>query len=584
VSPAGEPAPPPAVAFEGRILAAGAGQSLAAVLTAAGVLDFRETGSGARRGLFCGMGVCQDCLVVVDGVPNQRACMVKVTRPMAVARQLSGTPADPGSPRPPVSLGDYPVERPAVLVVGGGAGGMAAALAARQAGAEVVLLDERAVPGGQYYKQPAGTPGIGALDAQQAEGRRLVDRVRRSGAAVIGECEVWGAFPGDGSAAADLLAVTPRGPARFRPVRLIVAAGAYERGLPVPGWTLPGVMTTGAAQTLWRTYRVLPGRRILVAGHGPLNLQVASELARAGATVVAVAEVAAPPGPGLLGPLTAMSLAAPGLVRAGLRYRLALARHRAPVLYRHVVTGIEAAGGGLRVTLGRLDGRRVTAGRRLEADVVCLGYGFQPANEILRALGAAHDHDPARGHLVTRRDDDGQTTVPGVYGVGDCCGLGGAWAAREEGHLAGLAVARSLGLTGPGAGAEAVRARRRLARARRFEQALERLFAGPRFDHELADPGTVVCRCEEVSLGSLEAALADGRPGIGEVKLRTRAGMGRCQGRYCAPVLVSLLADRQGRARDELAYFAPRAPVKPVAVADLARLAAGPPDPPGPPA
>jgi NADPH-dependent 2,4-dienoyl-CoA reductase/sulfur reductase-like enzyme len=119
---------------------------------------------------------------------------------------------------------------------------------------------------------------------------------------VVPECEVWGAFPAD-DAAADILAIGSDGIRRVRPARLVVATGAYERALPVPGWTMPGVMTTGAAQTLWRSYRTLPGRRVLIAGNGPLNLQVACELARAGATVVAVAEAARAPRAGALGAL-----------------------------------------------------------------------------------------------------------------------------------------------------------------------------------------------------------------------------------------------------------------------------------------
>jgi NADPH-dependent 2,4-dienoyl-CoA reductase/sulfur reductase-like enzyme len=560
------------VTFEGQTLPATAGQSLAAVLTASGILALRETSSGAERGLFCGMGVCQECLVVVDGVPNRRACMLKVTRPLSVTRQTPATVPANGGHHAPVSIDDYRVERPQVLVIGGGAGGLSSALAARDVGADVVLLDERGTAGGQYYKQAAvGGPG-GALDAQQAAGQRLVEAVSRSGAVVVPECEVWGAFPAD-DAAADILAVDPGGARRFRPARLVVATGAYERALPVPGWTLPGVMTTGAAQTLWRTYRTLPGRRVLIAGNGPLNLQVACELACAEATVVAVAETARAPRVGALRTLTAMVVADPGLMWAGLTYRAGLVRHRVPLLYGCVVTRIERQDGGLTVTLGRLAGRAVEDVRPFQADVVCLGYGFLPDNEILRALGAAHDYDPARGQLVTRRRADGETTVAGVYGVGDCCGLGGAKAAVEEGALAGLAATRSLGLTGAQVTELESAARRRLARSRRFEHALWTLFGAPRLDHELADAETLVCRCEEVSLGCLEATLADGRPSIGEVKLRTRAGMGRCQGRYCAPILAGLLAARHGRPLDEMAFFAPRAPVKPVAIADLARLA-----------
>ena len=265
---------------------------------------------------------------------------------------------------------------------------------------------------------------------------------------------------------------------------------------------------------------------------------MACELARAGATVVAVAEAARAPRAGALGALAAMAAADPGLVWTGLAYRVGLAWRRVPLLYQHVVTRIEPDGDGLAVSLGRVAGWTVEEACRLHADVVCLGYGFLPANEILCALGAAHDYDATRGQLVTRRRDDGETTVAGVYGVGDCCGLGGAKAAVEEGTLSGLAAARSLGLMPSEAdGVESV-ARRRLARSRRFEQALWTLFNATRFEHELADAETLVCRCEEVSLGRLEAALADGTPSIGEVKLREPAWGGARDGtapRDCWP-------------------------------------------------
>ena len=227
------PGPIP-VTFEGQTLSAMPGQSLAAVLIASGILALRESSRGAERGLFCGMGVCQECLVVVDGVPNQRACTLKVTRPLRVARQTPATlPADDAG-HAPVSVDDYRVERPQILVIGGGAGGLASALAARRAGADVVLLDERGTAGGQYYKQAAvGEPG-GALDAQQAAGQRLVEAVARSGAIVVPECEVWGAFPAD-DAAADIFAVDPGGARRFHPARRCPWTRSSATSSPPPG-------------------------------------------------------------------------------------------------------------------------------------------------------------------------------------------------------------------------------------------------------------------------------------------------------------------------------------------------------------
>jgi D-hydroxyproline dehydrogenase subunit alpha len=137
------------VSFEGRVITARLGESLAACLAGAGILAFRETKSGAERGLFCGMGVCQDCLVEVEGQGNLRACMVKVEGPLDVRRGRFARPVtEPDLASPPITIDAIPVLRPDVLVVGAGPAGLSAALAARSAGAEVLLLDERRTSGG----------------------------------------------------------------------------------------------------------------------------------------------------------------------------------------------------------------------------------------------------------------------------------------------------------------------------------------------------------------------------------------------------------------------------------------------------
>ena len=558
---------------DGQTIAARRGESLAAALSAAGIQSFRDTKGGAARGLFCGMGVCQDCLLSVDGTDNCRACMTKVSGPHVVRRQpfSARLPVSAGSIAP-ITVADLPVRKPDVLVVGGGAGGLSAAIAAAEAGVGVVLLDERAQPGGQYYKQPAeGRPRT--PDAQADEGQALIDRARRAGVEILCNADAWGAF-----APTTIGATTPQGSRLFQPRRLIVAAGAYERGLPVPGWTLPGVMTTGAAQTLLKTDGVLAGHRILVCGNGPLNLQVALELARGGATVVAVAELAEAPGLRQAGAALRMLRHAPGLVWQGVRMAAALKQRGIPVLNGHGLVRVEPHDGALRATLARRTQSTLSPDRDVTVDVVLMGYGFMPSNELLLALDCRHDFDTARGHLVTARNAQCETSVAGVYGVGDCCGLGGAKAACEEGWIAGADAARTLGHPLLPAATRAVTAARaRLARHRGFQAALWQLFAAPRLHTELAQSDTIICRCEEVTLGAIEATICDGTPAIGVVKRRTRLGMGRCQGRYCAPLLASLLAERQARPIDARAFFAPRAPAKPVAIRDLVRAAPVPP-------
>lgn len=177
--------------FNGETVAMRPGQSLAAALTEAGHRQFRETAKGATRGIFCGMGVCQDCLLTVDGALNKRACMTSAAAGMQVQTQVALAP-----------LTDLPANvtpaarhiTPDVLVIGGGAGGLNAAIAAAAAGASVIVLDERKVAGGQYFKQSAG--GVGLLDAQQAEGQALVVKALAAGVEIIAGVEIWGAFDG----------------------------------------------------------------------------------------------------------------------------------------------------------------------------------------------------------------------------------------------------------------------------------------------------------------------------------------------------------------------------------------------------
>lgn len=566
VSAIGEPL---TIRFGGKPIETMAGQTVLAALVAAGELVCRTTFGGARRGMFCGMGVCQDCIVSIDGHANQRACMTPVRDGMIVTM---------GEPRPEASAEIADPETttltPDVLVIGGGPAGLAAAAVAAEAGFDVLLVDERAKLGGQFYKQPADGFRVEPqqIDKQFRRGRALIDRVAASGAVCMTGMTVWAAF-----GAEELWASGPASSLSIRPKRMVLATGAYERGVPLPGWTLPGFITTGAAQTLLRSYQIVPGHRVLLCGNGPLNLQVAAELVRAGAMVVALVEAAAHPGPRKAASLAAMAIAAPDLVRHGLAYRNTLRRAGVPVFHRHAVIAVEGPDSVRGARIARIDGSgNPVAGteKEFEADIVCAGYGFLPSNEIARAVGCSHRFDERLGHLMAECDSHGRGSVPHVWIVGDSGGLGGARAAEAAGIIAGADIARTLGC-GIGDDREVRRATRTLARARRFQSALWTLFQAPRIVDQLAGPETIVCRCEEVSLATLRAAIDDEKVATaGAVKRLTRAGMGRCQGRYCGAVLVELLARRHGTGIDEFSWFAPRMPFKPVPVATVSASAA----------
>jgi thioredoxin reductase len=535
-----------AVRFAGEPLAGRPGDTVAAALVAAAE-------PGCR--VFCGMGVCQDCLVTVDGMPGRRACMTSLQDGMEIERQPALPQLQAVADEPAPEAREVVCD---VLVIGGGPAGMAAAAVAAEAGLEVVLVDERAKLGGQYYKQPTGAVDEGSLDRQFRAGRALAERVRNAGVTVLAGVQVWGAFAPD-----EIMATSEAARWTLRAKRLVLATGAYERAVPIPGWTLPGVITTGAAQTLLRAHQVAPGQRVLISGNGPLNLQVAAELVRAGVDVVALAELARPR---RLGPLARMAAAAPELIRDGAKYRAALAR--VPVLSASAVVRCEGDERVRSVTVAKIDaqGRPVANTERAFAvDAVCVGFGFLPSNELSRALGCRHDIDPQRHELVVRRDTRGRTSVDGVWVVGDAGGIGGARLAQATGTLAGADVVKSLGASPPPTGS----AERDRWRSARFQAALWQLYAAPRLVDQLAADDTEICRCEHVTKAAVDAALADDIAHIGALKRVTRAGMGGCQGRYCGTLLAEMAARRSGRKLDEHAWFAPSVPFKPTKISAL---------------
>ncbi len=453
-----------------------------------------------------------------------------------------------------------------IVVVGAGPAGLSAALAAAEAGAQVTVLDGYARPGGQYYRQPPERPGVQPT-RRQREGRELWQRAVQAGADIRPDTLVW-----DLSADKTLACRGPQGVFLLRAAAVILATGPYERAAAFPGWTLPGVLLTGGAQTLLYQH-ARPGTRVLLAGTGPLQLVVARKLLEAGVEVAAVLE-----GSRLLPQALAHLGAAWGqwekLWEAGASLA-ALATHGVPyrrgwgIVEAHGLSQVEGA------TIARLDaGWRPIPGsqRQIACDTICIEYGMAPFNALARLAGAAHAWRPDLGGEAPLRSDTFETSVPGIYAAGDGAGIGGNRLSLLEGRVAGIAAAAAQG-HGKAAAAQKIRTLEpALKRERAFQRMYSALFTPGEGIYELAGEDTLLCRCEGVTLGMLRCAVEGGAGNIINIKSATRAGMGECQGRTCGHLVSHCLARLTGHSVPEAGLYNPRPPVFPVPIGELAQM------------
>lgn len=423
-----------------------------------------------------------------------------------------------------------------LVVIGGGAAGMAAALEVARAGLACTLIDEAPQLVGQIYRRPPApfdVPDGQALGPDFVRGEQLREEFNKVAhqVEVLTETSVLGIW-GD----RNVVWASGARSGIIHAAQLVIAAGAYDRPVPFHGWTLPGVMTAGGVQVLLKTMRVRPGRRALVAGTGPLILSVASRLQAIGLDVVAVLEAGAPWSP-------------EGWVQAWGEWDFITSTEKAwqalrhaeiPLLFHHTILEAHGHGQVEAASYGPVDPvswtPRQEQARSVEVDLVVVGFGFVPNTELTVLAGCQHQYVQKLGGWIPVRDPLMQTTVQGVFVVGDGAGVRGAAAAIEEGRIAGITAAEQAGtITRREAD---LRREGPLGRLRELglilEVLQERAWIRPGL-LELAGPDTLLCRCEEVMRAEVQAAIEEGARDLQAVKLLTRLGMGPCQGRQCCP-------------------------------------------------
>jgi NADPH-dependent 2,4-dienoyl-CoA reductase/sulfur reductase-like enzyme len=447
-----------------------------------------------------------------------------------------------------------------LAIVGAGPAGLAAASLAARAGLSTVVFDENPGIGGQIYRAITTTPvsDRAVLGEDYWAGAALAAEAQASGALIVTGATVWSLDP------TLEIGVSIAGAARLiQARRVIIATGALERPFPIPGWTLPGVMSAGGAQTLLKAHGLVPEGRTVMAGAGPLLWLLAAQILRTGGKIDAILDTQP-----LKNWLPALAYAPDFALSPYLAKGLKLLREVRRQVKVIRVDWLEA--------MGTNKVRQVAFGRgnneeRLSADLLLLHQGVVPNVNLAMAAGAAHAWDDRQLCWSPVLDADFNSSVPDIAVAGDGAGIGGGTAAAERGRIAALAAVRALkpeALESLPSEQGVRQALQREEMGRAFLDVLNR--PAPQF--RIPDGDTVVCRCEEVTAKQVRDTAAMGCEGPNQMKAFLRCGMGPCQGRLCGLTVTELIAAVRKVPPAEVGYYRLRPPVKPITLGELASL------------
>ena len=444
-----------------------------------------------------------------------------------------------------------------VVVIGAGPAGLAATTATARAGLSTLLLDENAGPGGQVWRAIGATPvkNEALLGADYWSGAEIARAARDSGAEIIHRATVWSLDRN-----LELGVSVGGGSAFIKAKRVIIATGAQERPFPIPGWTLPGVMTAGAAQTMLKSSGLVPDGPTVLAGQGPLLWLLAAQILRLGGRIDRVLDTTP-----RANYLAALPHAFAFMTSLYFVKGLAMMREvRAKVKVTTGVTELAAAG------TDRLESvSYVTAGgrrERLPVELLLLHHGVVPNVNLAMAAGVEHRWNELQLCWTPVLDADGNSSIPGITIAGDGAGIGGAQAALWRGRIAAERAIKALRPT-----AKVSDLSPQLKRAERGRAFLDILFK-PAKQFRIPQGDTIVCRCEEITAKDVLDSVAIGATGPNQLKAYRRTGMGPCQGRLCGLTVTELMAEARGKSPQEIGYYRLRAPVKPIMLSELASL------------
>ena len=457
-------------------------------------------------------------------------------------------------------------------VIGSGLSGIVAAGRLAAHGVDVCVMDENFHIGGQILRAIPDTLGSRPVDRFDPVGRagaRFIESLKQQKLRVLNRTRVLGIYPGPELLVeeneTDVFIVSAE--------TVLLAAGARERFLPFKGWTLPGVLAAGAVQVLIKSSGVLPANQLLIGGTGLFPMAVAYEVLRSRGRVQAILDQK----PflektELLGQL----LLHPSKLEEGARFLFRIYGSRVPVHYRTRI--VEARGHGAldEVVASRVDlfGNPIAGTERIfRTQALAVGYGFVPNIELADLAGCRLEYDAGKGGWVVEVGENLETSCRNVFAAGEITGIAGALKSVNEGEIAALSIRQRLGKIGETEfAAKLKRWNRKRAGHLRFGEHFNSLNRIPLQSLESIPDETIVCRCEDVTIGDVKRAIAEGYDTPESLKLAVRTAMGDCQGRICSPVIYDLLALMTRKSPAAFRPFSVRPPIKPVSIGTLANL------------
>ncbi|MDF2642584.1 MAG: FAD/NAD(P)-binding oxidoreductase [Pseudomonas sp.] len=449
-----------------------------------------------------------------------------------------------------------------VVVVGAGAAGMSGAVALSGMGINVVLLDEQGSPGGQIYRGITLAPLArrDMLGPDYAHGNELAQALAASSVRYEKGASVW-------QVTRDHEVSYLRGGHMhtLSAKAVLLATGAMERPFPIPGWTLPGVMTAGAAQILLKSSGLAPREPVVLAGCGPLLYLLGWQYLRAGVRIEALVDTTRPEDYWRARRHLFAALRAWPYLRKGLDLMRSL--RRADIAHYTGAEGLTVEGAEAAQAL-----TFTVAGKphRIASRCVLLHQGVVPNIQFSQSLRARHEWDNDQLCFSPVADPWGELDVPGIYVAGDGAGIGGAQAAAVQGQLAALGIgARLRALDAAHRDRQAEPLRAKLDSNLRIRPFLDSLYQ-PKEENRIPADDVMVCRCEEVTAGELRSFVAMGCSGPNQAKSFGRCGMGPCQGRMCGLTVTEVIAKARGVPAQEVGYYRIRPPIKPITLGELA--------------